>query len=319
VIETRSLHCSSPVVYDWQYEPSGALRDLYTKAVRNQWNAGSTLPWNTDVDLEGPLLQPEDRIPIYGSEIFARLTLKERRRMQAELSSWRLSQFMHGEQGALMAAAQLVSAAPDLDAKFYAATQTQDEARHVEVYERYLREKIGRSYPASPQLRKLLDLILTDSRWDIKLLGMQICVEGLALAAFNVIRETTKEPLLRELVGYVLADEARHVAFGVLSLEQYYRDIDESARKEREDFLYEACELLLARSQYEEVWEAMGLPVAECVSIARKSPVQRALGQRLFSRIVPAIKRIGLLSDRQRQRFAEIGILHFEAAPLELG
>jgi hypothetical protein len=317
--EREALSIQLPLTYDWSYHSRGTLTELYAKAVSSQWTAASTLPWHTDVDLEGPLLTPEDRLPIYGSDIFARMTRNERRRLQAEIGTWRLSQFMHGEQGALMAAAQLVAAAPDLDAKFYAATQVQDEARHVEVYERYLREKIGASYPITGYLRKVLDLVLTDARWDIKLLGMQICIEGLALAAFRVIRDTTEEPLLREMLRYVLLDEARHVAFGVLSLEAFYREAGEAVRREREDFLYEACVLLLARSQYQEVWERIGLPVAACVEATRTNPVQQETNRRLFARIVPAIKRIGLLSERQRDRFAALGILEYETAPLELG
>src|SRR6185369_16500354 len=148
--------------------------------------------------------------------------------LHTELSSWMLSQFLHGEQGALLAAAQLTTAVPDMDSKYYVATQVVDEARHVEVYDRYLHEKIGFSYPISPHLKTLLDLILKDSRWDMKLLGMQIMVEGLALAAFGIIRQQTSEPLLGKLTHYVMLDEARHVAYGVLALRHYYDDMKES-------------------------------------------------------------------------------------------
>ncbi len=228
------------------------------------------------------------------------------------MPAWTQSQFLHGEQGALLAAAQLVNSVPDIESKLYAGSQVMDEARHVEVFDRYLHEKIGSSYPISPHLRKLLDLILKDSRWDMKLLGMQIMVEGLALAAFGVTRNYVYEPLLRDLTTYVLQDEARHVAYGVLSLRDYYADQKESEVREREDFVYEAAVLMRDRFLFQEVWEKTGLPVQECMDITLNNEGQRQFRMLLFSKIVPAIKRIGLLSDRQRERFTDLGILQYE-------
>ena len=230
------------------------------------------------------------------------------------MSSWTLSQFLHGEQGALLAAAQLVTAVPDLDSKLYGATQVVDEARHVDVYNRYLHEKIGFSYPVNPHLRTLLDLILTDSRWDMKFLGMQIMVEGLALSAFAMIRQNTYEPLLRELTRYVMGDEARHVAYGVLSLRDYYADQPENVVKEREDFVYEAAVLMRDRFLMQEVWVKMGLPFERCIELAMNNQGQILFRQLLFAKIVPAIKKIGLLSPRQRERFQGLGILQYENA-----
>jgi hypothetical protein len=155
-------------------------------------------------------------------------------------------------------------------------------------------------------------MILKDSRWDMKLLGMQIMVEGLALAAFGVTRNYVYEPLLRDLTTYVLQDEARHVAYGVLSLRDYYADQKESEVREREDFVYEAAVLMRDRFLFQEVWEKTGLPVQECMDITLNNEGQRQFRTLLFSKIVPAIKRIGLLSPRQRERFTELGILQYE-------
>lgn len=307
------------LTYNWGYEKARQdLRDLYKKAQRSQWQPDTTLPWATSVDLDKNYY-PEEMFPLYGSDIHARLTEAEKASLAREMFSWILSQFLHGEQGALLAAAQLVTSVPDMDSKYYASTQVFDEGRHVEVYDRYLHEKIGFSYPISPYLKKLLDLILTDSRWDMKLLGMQIMVEGLALAAFGMIRQQTTEPLLKKLTHYVMLDEARHVAYGVLSLRNYYDDMKESERLEREDFIYEAAVLMRNRFLYDQVWEKVGLPVAECKRIALSSMPQQMFRQMLFSKIVPAIKKMGLLSERQRQRFADLGILQFEtwADPFE--
>ena len=212
----------------------------------------------------------------------------------------------------MLVAAQLVNAVPDMESKLYASSQVMDEARHVEVFDRYLHEKIGTVYPVSPHLRSLLGRILEDSRWDMKLLGMQIMVEGLALAAFGVTRAYIDEPLLKDLTTYVLQDEARHVAFGVLSLRDFYRDQDEAFVREREDFVYEAAVLMRDRFLFEEVWEKTGLPVKECMEITLNNAGQQEFRKILFSKIVPAVKRAGLLSERQRERFAKLGILEYE-------
>ncbi|HET7501597.1 MAG TPA: ferritin-like domain-containing protein [Kofleriaceae bacterium] len=300
------------VTYTWGYQESRAkLRDLYDKGVRAQWIADDVLPWNTDVDLDKPI-GPEELTPLFGSDIYNRMTPKERVALNRETFAWTLSQFMHGEQGALLATAQLVDSVDNIDSKLYAASQVVDEARHVDVYNRYVHGKIGFSYPINQHLRILLDMILKDSRWDMKFLGMQIMVEGLALAAFAMIRTNTHDPLLRELTAYVMGDEARHVAFGILSLRDYYKEQPESVRREREDFVFEAARLMRNRFLFEEVWEKTGLPTKQCMDHALNAQGQVMFRQLLFAKIVPAIKKMDLLSDRQRQRFADLGILQFE-------
>jgi len=307
------IECSLDLVYNWGYEETRRdLRDLYGKAKRSQWIPDDVLPWSTEVDVMQSR-PPEEMMPLYGSAIDARMTPREKDTVHVETNAWVLSQFLHGEQGALMAATQLVASVPDMDSKYYAATQVVDEARHVEVFDRYLHEKLGNAYPVSPHLKTLLDLILKDSRWDIKLLGMQIMVEGLALASFGLMRQTMPEPLLKKLLQYVMADEARHVAYGVLSLRDYYGDLPEAERLEREDFVYEAAVLMRDRLLFQQVWEKLGLPVEECMQIALNNKGQQMFRQLLFAKIVPAVKRIGLLSPRQRERFDALGILQFES------
>lgn len=309
----ETLEALLDVTYTWGYtETRAKLRDLYDKGIRAQWIADDALPWQTDVDLSKPM-GAEQLMPLYGSDILAKMTPKEKEAMNVEITAWTLSQFLHGEQGALLATAQLVDSVRDLDSKLYAGNQVADEARHVDVYNRYLHQKVGFSYPVNPHLKTLLDLILKDSRWDMKFLGMQIMVEGLALAAFGMIRQNTHEPLLRELTAYVMGDEARHVAFGVLSLRDYYKDQSDEVKREREDFVYEAARLMRDRFLFQEVWEKMGLPAKQCVEIALNNQGQKMFRQMLFTKIVPAIKKMGLLSDRQRARFAELGILQFES------
>jgi len=308
----ETLEALLDVTYVWGYqETREKLRDLYDKAVRAQWISDDVLPWKTDVDLDKQYA-PEQLMPLFGSDIYNKMTEKERKAVNQESFSWTISQFLHGEQGALLATAQLVDSCQDLDSKLYAASQVVDEARHVDVYNRYLHTKIGFSYPVNPHLKTLLDMILKDSRWDMKFLGMQIMVEGLALAAFGMIRANTQEPLLRELTAYVMGDEARHVAFGVLSLRDYYKDQSDAVKAEREDFVYEAARLMRDRFLFQEVWEKTGLPTKKCMDIALNNQGQVMFRQMLFAKIVPAIKKMDLLSDRQRERFKELGILQFE-------
>jgi hypothetical protein len=308
----ETLEALLDVTYTWGYQDTRAkLRDLYDKAVKAQWISDEILPWKTSVDLEKPM-GAEQLMPLFGSDIYNRMTEKEKKNLNIETFAWTLSQFLHGEQGALLATAQLVGSVRDLDSKLCAASQVVDEARHVDVYNRYVHTKIGFSYPVNPHLKTLLDMILKDSRWDMKFLGMQIMVEGLALAAFGMIRANTSEPLLRELTAYVMGDEARHVAFGVLSLRDYYKDQPESVKAEREDFVYEAARLMRDRFLFQEVWEKTGLPTKKCMEIALHNQGQVMFRQMLFAKIVPAIKKMDLLSDRQRERFKELGILQFE-------
>jgi hypothetical protein len=311
----ESIEAALDVTYTWGYQEARAkLRELYDKAVRAQWLSDDVLPWNTDVDLDRQMM-PEQIMPLFGSDIYHKMSEQERRALDAQTFAWALSQFLHGEQGALLAAAQLVNSVDNLDSKLYVASQVVDEARHVDVYNRYIHTKIGILYPINPHLKSLLDLILKDSRWDMKVLGMQIMVEGLALAAFGMMRTTTDEPLIQALTGYVMGDEARHVAFGILSLRDYYREQPASVRREREDFVFEAARLMRDRFLFQEVWERTGLPSKQCMEITLNNHGQVMFRQLLFSKIVPAIKKMDLLSDRQRQRFAELGILQFEHAP----
>lgn len=313
--DLETLETILDVHYTWGYADTRQhLRDLYTKAKRNQWIPEDLLDYSRDVD---PTLRlgPPELHPLFGSDIYNKLDDREHARLNHEIGAWTLSQFLHGEQGALLAASQLVSSVPEIDGKLYTATQVVDEARHVDVFNRYLQEKIEIVYPVNPHLKTLLDLILKDSRWDMKLIGMQIMVEGLALAAFGMIRKNSTEPLLVDIVRCVMADEARHVAFGVLSLREYYDGMKESEVREREDFVYEAAVLMRDRFLFQEVWEKLGYPTERCKKIALENAGQLLFRQLLFATIVPAVKKIGLLSDSQRERFEKLGILKFEDWP----
>jgi len=315
VVET--IPSNFPTVYCWDYEVNKKnLRALYDRAKLEQWNAQSNeqLPhpdWSLDVPINDQTF-PDARFAISSTDLWTKMTPKQRDEFRLQATSWSLSQFMHGEQGALLATAKIVKSVPSIDAKFYAATQVMDEARHVEVYHKYLTEKLGEAFPITQPLRTLLDAILTDSRWDMTYLGMQILVEGLALAAFGLMYNTTQEPLIKQITQYIMADEARHVAFGVLSLREIYPQMTEAERKEREEFTIDACYLMRDRFDAIEVYDRMGLPADELTEHFRHSEQMLMFRRFLFMKIVPNLRKLGLLTDRVRAEFARMNVLEFE-------
>jgi hypothetical protein len=304
----------SRVTYAWDYRTARPdLRALYEKSKDLQWNARTAVHWDTPVDPESEIIA-DAFIPIYGTDIWRRLDPKrEVPRLRQHLTSYMFSNFLHGEQGALLATSQIVTQAPTADAKLYAAAQVADEARHVEAYERYLREKIELVYPPSRHLRTLLDTVLTDARWDFKFLGMQILIEGVALGAFGVIQQTANDPLIKQITHLIMQDEARHVAFGVMSLRGHYETMTGSELKDREDFVIESSRLLRDRFLAQEVWETIGLPQAECEAAAAASPMLGLFRRLLFSKIVPNVKRLGLLTPRVRAGFEELDVIEYES------
>jgi hypothetical protein len=267
------------------------------------------------VDADGPAF-PDEFVPIYGSDIWARMTPRERTKLKRDNTVWTLSQFLHGEQGALLATSQLVAAAPDYAAKLFGATQVVDEARHVEVYARYLRDKLEDSFPVSVALKSLLDQVVSDSRWDMKYLGMQIMVEGLAIAAFRVINMMTTEPLIRALTTAVLRDEARHVAFGVVALKDCYVTMAGAELREREDFVIEASRLMRERLLAHDLWLRNDLPLDACIEFAARAPLMTGFRATLFGTIVPNLRRLGLLTPRVRAALDELGVFDLGAALL---
>ena len=301
-------------ILTWEYEDGREkLLNLYDKGKKQQWDAATRIDWTQDLDPENPMMLDDRAVPIWGSPVWDRLTDKERTRVRHNLQAQTLSQFMHGEQGALIATAKIVATVPDMNAKFYAATQVMDEARHVEAYKRLLHEKFELAYPITPGLKALLEDGLTDSRWDMTYLTMQILIEGLALAAFQRIRDQAKNPLAAAVNAYVMQDEARHVAFGRLALRDFYPQLSEAERNEREEFVVAACWHMRDRFNQREVWERLGLPIEECLRIVDGSDTMKVFRSRIFSRIVPTVKDIGLWGPQVQEAFAAMGAIEFAA------
>ena len=313
----------------WDYERDrGQLVTLYNKAMGSQWNSVKDLDWSIEVDPERLVAEQENPVlaiarlagTLPGSPM-AKWAEKEYLQLGIEFFKANLSQFMHGEQGAMMTAAKIVETVPWIDAKYYASTQTMDEARHTEVFAKYLRTKLGDAYPMSPFLKAQIWSLLEDSRWDIAYLGMQIVIESLALAAFGDMLRRIKEPLLTKLLRYVMSDEARHVAFGVLTLSEYYRDLSAAELKERQEFLVDATLNQRARATTPEVWERLGttgeavLPFMLEAAQQMKTNLAGGFARNFFAKLVPNVRKLGLLDANDgwlREKWGAVGLLEFE-------
>jgi hypothetical protein len=313
---------NADAIFTWDYTLSRpALRKLYEKAKTGQWNGTTDLPWHIEVDVEKTVAADQavlgtgfDPTAYVGTPV-QKWGDKEWLEFGIQSRNWTLSQFLHGEQGALLCTAKITETVPWYDAKLYASTQVVDEARHVEVFARYLEEKLGGPYHINAHLRMLLDDIINDSRWDMTYLGMQVMVEGLALAAFGFLHQMTGEPLLKQLLRYVMSDEARHVAFGVLSLKEVYDGMTDVEMRDRQEFAFEAAIRMRDRFMSQEVWERMGVDPKKIAPLILADPTRLVFQSMLFSKIVPNCKKLGLLdrNDRWlRHRFEEMGVIQFE-------
>jgi hypothetical protein len=304
---------------EWSYpEDHAELRQLYQRAKRGQWDGETYLAWNTQVDPlnpEVPLVPPQfvdfdflDRRGIH-------LNAQEKQEFLYSVVTWLLSQFLHGEQGALMAAAQVTEAVPLFDGKLFGATQVMDEARHVEVFHRYLDDKLGKLYQINDNLFVIIDGLMRDSRWDMKFLGMQIMVEGLALGAFGTLYSMTQEPLLREMLKMVIMDEARHVHYGVLALRDHLRyQLSEAERQEREDWAFQVALLMRNRFMAYEVFEEWfegRLSRADWREFIVTAPGMAEFRHVMFKRLVPNLREIGLLSPRIQPAYQEAGLMRY--------
>jgi hypothetical protein len=305
-------------VYDWRYAlDDQKLLDLYEKGKTLGWNA-SDLDWSIEVDAER--LGADDGIADFFNHMMKpprTMTKEQALAYHVHTNSFMLSQFLHGEQGALVAAAKIVETVPWAEAKLYAANQVADEARHVEVYHRYLTEKLGISYEVHPSLAVLLEDITSDSRWDVTYLGMQIMVEGLALAAFGMMRLVmSNEPLIQDITSRIMTDEARHVGFGVLSLQKVYTSEMSSAElREREEFIIQATNLLHDRLLPTPVFERLGWDAKLWTDWAQSTTFHKAFRQMMFSKIVPNLKRLGLMTPAVRGAMEKLDLLRFESEP----
>src|SRR6056300_1417700 len=294
--------------YNWDYT-------IQDNRIKKLYELGKELNWNVEVDVDWsrsfePLTEPS---PIFWDDYAPYQKLSDEKKVEFlnHRNAWSISQFLHGEQGALLVASQLASCAPTFNAKLYAASQTFDEARPVEAFNKYLQTRIQKTWPIGRALKGLLDKILTDPRWDLKFIGMQIVIEGLALAAFQASKDASNDPVYKEMVGYIIRDEARHVTFGINYLEEYVKTLSEQEQIDRANFALEACTVSRNRLKPYDVWEKYGMNIQETEEYQKQHIFQAQFQDVLFSRIMPNLKRIGLLRDELIPEYEKLGVIGY--------
>ncbi len=293
------------------------MRRLYENAKRDQWNASTDIGWSTSVDLDAGIFA-DGLIDGYGSEFWNRLDTPTRRRLNVEFSCWRLSQILHGEEGAMLACSQLVDMVPTNDAKFFQSTQVVDEARHTEVVSRYITEKCGgRIYPIADNLRVLFDHLLGEGKWFVKTVGLQLIAETFAVGMFRMLAETAQDPLLRAICQRILADESRHMGFSVLGLPEVIRGLESGELRELEDFTVEACRLVMRGMFPREAFEAVGFSAERIAEVKRLRAeaartndyvFYRAVFKReIYTQVTGNLKKVGLMSPRIAGKLRALG------------
>ena len=309
------FHTPLQGTYNWDYR-------IQDNRIKRLYELGKELNWNVEMDIDWnrPYEELKEPYPIFWDDYppYQKMSDKKKVEFLRHRQAWSMSQFLHGEQGAVLVASQLTSCAPTFNAKLYAASQTFDEARHVEAFNKYIQTRTKLMYPVGNELKSILDKILTDERWDLKFIGMQIIIEGLALAAFQSSRDLTPDPVLKDMLGLIIRDEARHVTFGVNYLEDFISTLTEDQVEERAQFDYEACLLSRERLVSNDVFDHFGWDREESRIFQQSSDITKMFQKLLFQRIVPNLSRIGLLTDSVRGKFDKLGLLEYEDAQSDI-
>jgi hypothetical protein len=305
--------------FNWDYDSANAkILRLYELGKAHNWNTTVDVDWDAPCDMSDFPSDPE-LSALKGFPEYEALSREEQVSFAWKAHAQTMSQFLHGEQGALLVASQLVSCAPTADAKLYAASQTFDEARHVEVFNSYLRRRCRLVYPINKNLKALIDKVLADERWDLKFIGMQLIIEGLALAAFGAQIRTTRDPVLKQVLELVMRDEGRHVAFGVNYLEDWIKALPPQEIEDRAEFAYQACLVMRDRLFGMDVIREYGFDEEAARKHILDSTVIGLFRELLFERIIPNLKRVGLLTDRMRPKYEELGALRYDEESSRIG
>ncbi len=313
----------TPLTTVWQFDYDSnvtALRRLYEIAKRNQWNAAADISWDTETDpSQVGLLSPPGEDPLQRFDFYQQLSDTQRDELNRHRSAWILSQFLHAEQGATLCCGQLVEAVPDMDGKLFAATQVIDEARHVEVFHRYV-QRLDHVYPILPGLKAMINAILTAEQWQMKCVGMQIIAESMLMGSFNMMESHTDDEVLAELLHKVKRDEVRHIGFGLAYLRQEVAEMSEPEQERLEDFAVAGIGILMApqnRQRSEEhvidILSEMGLDTVAAdhqLTEGYSDPdYVSSLPNPIKKHAMPNLRRLGLINERTEPRFEQMGLL----------
>lgn len=314
-----AMPSSLTTTFELEYGTAEAdLRRLYENAKRDQWNASRDIAWATPQSPDGRAIADE-LIDIYGSPLWDRLGEADRVALNRRIAAWRLSVLMYGEQGAMLACSQLVDVVAGADAKFFQATQVMDEARHNEVLERYLRERLDDiRYPMPENERDVFESILTEPRWYLKTIGLQLVAETFAVSLFRMMTESARDPVLADVCRRILQDEARHMGFGMLALPVVVQEASEAERREMEDYTCFALEKTLSGFFPIEAYRDLGLGAAQIDEVRRYrretaarndwAPFRKHFRRDMHGSMVANLARLGLLTERVRPRLERLGV-----------
>ena len=301
------------VHWTWQYgEEVGELRSLYEKGKVNQWNAETDLDWGVPVSRDAWILSPDFSLLAQMTRLVGADEATQKAAAFDELG-FVLSQLLHGEQAALQLCGQLTNVCEKMDEKWYASSQVADEARHVEALAKFLQRKMGTIYPIGPTLKVLLDELLSAPDAKTKTLGMQCLFEGTAVGIFDLLRESSQNPLLTDMIRRVEQDEARHAAFGVLCMRRVVREAEPEERARLEDWSFSILEALNANQQLDMLQllaPKYGIDPHNVVLAATSMPNFADFNSLMFMHtVIPNLKGLGLITERTEGEWRRVGML----------
>jgi hypothetical protein len=299
--------------WTWDYGSQMAeIRALYEKGKVNQWNAEVDIDWQLPVSKDEWTLTPEASILASICKLMGKDEKTQKAAAFDELC-FILSQLLHGEQAALQLCGQLTNACTHMDEKWYAASQVTDEARHIEVIAKFLQRKMGTIHPVGATLKVLLDRLLEADTVAMKTLGMQTLFEGMAVGIMNLMRQESKNELLSEMLRRVEQDEARHAAFGVLSMRRVVKEASKQQMDEMEDFAFGILEALNANQQLDMLHllgPSYGIDPENVTKMFLGLPNFADLNSLPYMHtVIPNLLQLGLITERTEAGWRKCGML----------
>ncbi len=309
--EPLAIDAVATAMLTWSYDcPPDRIGALYESAKLSQWNASADIDWSIEVRFGEPLPDTSaEALRTFQASPLAGRGKPAWDAFRWAVQAWMACQFLHGEQAALVASARLVEALPDLQAKLYASSQAGDEARHTDAFARYVRAHVPDPYPISPALRELFQEGLRAREWDLTALAVQCLAEPIALAAFRVAETTFHDDLIKQIATKIARDEARHVSFGVMLLQDLLPRLSASEFARREELVLEAAALMCRRFLLGEIWERFEVPAAAGSAFAAADPGLAAYRRVLFSRVILMLGQVGLLTPHVLDGLGKLGLL----------
>jgi hypothetical protein len=314
------LDIEAPVELHWTWEYGSEveeLRNLYEKGKRGQWNAADDVDWSAPVSKDEWVLNPEASMLANLCKLMGKDEATQKAAAFDELA-FTVSQLLHGEQAALQLCGQLTNVCEKLDEKFYAASQVADEARHVEVFARFLSEKMGTIYPIGGTLKILLEMLLQAEGAQKKTLGMQTLFEGMAVGVMDLMKQECRNPLFSDILYRVQGDESRHAAFGVLTMRRVVAEATPEEMVEMEDWSFDILEALNANQQMDMlklIGPKYDIDPTVTTQMVTALPNFAEINSMIYTHsVVPNLRNLGLLTERTESRWREKGMISDQPA-----